>query len=188
MKLATVPVAALSVLSLAVAPDAAEAQLGELFRAVANGGSWARLVVEEGRGRFRSAVLPVAVLSLEGCFQVWDGHSGTWRVRAEDLLGDAEIDVEVQPGEGVPFQYKAGLRAQIEITVEWSEPRDTTFVAWVGAEGAGVATLSGTSAEPPPEPTSADQPFAASLWSRVSVSSSWVPHSTAAPAAMITDG
>ena len=187
MKLATVPVAALSVLSLAVAPDAAEAQLGELFRAVANGGSWTRLVVEEGRGRFRSAVLPVAGLSLEGCFQVWDGHSGTWRVRAEDLLGDAEIDVEVQPGEGVPFQYKAGLRAQIEITVEWSEPRDTTFVAWVGLKGLG-GDPERDICEPPPEPTSADQPFAASLWSRVSVSSSWVPHSTAAPAVMITDG
>ncbi len=135
MKLAALPVAALSLLSLAGAPGKAEAQMGELFRAVANGGAWTQIAIEEGRGRFQSAVLPVAGLSVEGCFQVWEGHSGTWRVRAEDLMGEAEIDAEVQPGEGVPFQYRAGLRAQIQVTVEWSEPRDTTFVAWVGLKG-----------------------------------------------------
>lgn len=131
MKIAAVAAAAL----LAAVPRAADGQLAELFRAVANGGSWTTIEVEAGRGAFKSAAMPVAGLSLEGCFQVWEGHSGTWRVRAEDLLGDAEIDVEVEPGEGVPFEYQAGLRAQLEITVEWSEPRDTTFFAWVGLKG-----------------------------------------------------
>lgn len=153
MKLAAVPAAALSLtlLSLAGAPSNADGQMAELFRAVANGGSWTRIAVEEGRGRFKSAILPVAGLSVEGCFQVWEGHSGTWRVRAEDLLGDAEIDAEVQPGEGVPFQYSAGLRAQIQVTVEWSEPRDTTFVAWVGVKGLG-GDPDRDICEPPPYP------------------------------------
>lgn len=131
MKIAALAAAAL----VAAVPCSAEGQLAELFRAVANGGSWATIEVEAGRGSFKSAAMPVAGLSLEGCFQVWEGHSGTWRVRAEDLLGDAEIDVEVEPGESVLFEYEAGLRAQVEVTVEWSEPRDTTFFAWVGLKG-----------------------------------------------------
>ncbi len=128
MKTAVVVAAA----ALAAVPSSAEGQLAELFRAVANGGSWTTIEVEGGRGSFKSAAMPVAGLSLEGCFQVWEGHSGRWRVRTHDLFGDAEIDVEVTPGESVPFEYEAGLRAQVEVAVEWSEPRDTTLFVWVG--------------------------------------------------------
>lgn len=220
----------LSVLAgLAVPTSAAQGQLGQVLQAVANGGSWVRFQVEAGRGSYRSPRLPVVGMTLDGCFQVWQGHSGTWTIRAKDLHGTAEIDVTAAPGEPVEFSYEGGFTAEIDLAIEWSEARDTVMIAWVG-----LAALAGEEGErdicqPPagnedasgalgdaarranqpsrvqdrlfarPAPTtdkdratrlvparqSRRRPIAAS---RVRSSSTWVPHKTAAPATMITDG
>lgn len=117
---------------LAVVPTSAQGQLGQVLQAAANGGSWVRFQVEAGRGAYRSARLPVAGMTLDGCFQVWEGHSGSWTVRAKDLRGTTEIDVTVAPGEPVEFSYEGGMTAEIDVQIEWSEARDTTLIAWVG--------------------------------------------------------
>lgn len=117
---------------LAVPTSVAQGQLGQVLQAVANGGSWVRFQVEAGRGSYRSPRLPVAKMTLDGCFQVWEGHSGTWTIRAKDLRGTTEIDVTVAPGEPVEFKYEGGLTAEIDLAIEWSEPRDTVMIAWVG--------------------------------------------------------
>lgn len=117
------------------APTAANAQIVELLQAVDRGGGWITLDVVDGRGRYESGVLPVGGLRLQGCFQVWRGHTGTWRVQAEDRLGDGELDVRTRPGQPVEFDYKAGTRARLDVSVEWSEPRDTTLYMWVGIAG-----------------------------------------------------
>ncbi len=126
------PALLLSLLVLGAGADPARGQLAQLLRAVGDGGSWVNLTIEAGRGAYRSAVLPVAGLALDGCFQVWEGHSGSWTVRADDTQGDGKVDVTAPPGEAVEFRYKAGLQAQLDVTVEWSEPRDTTLFLWVG--------------------------------------------------------
>ena len=180
------------VLGLTLVPASAQGQLGQVLQAVANGGSWIRFSVEAGQGAYRSARLPVAGMTLDGCFQVWEGHSGSWTIRAKDLRGTTDIDVTVAPGEPVEFSYEGSLTAEIDVQIEWSEARDTTLIAWVG-----LSALAGDEGErdicrPPPAQPQASasgqpprRPIAASS---VSSSSAWVPHRTAAPAAMITDG
>lgn len=133
----------LSVLAGLAAPtSAAQGQLGQVLQAVANGGSWVRFQVEAGRGSYRSPRLPVVGMTLDGCFQVWQGHSGTWTIRAKDLHGTAEIDVTAAPGEPVEFSYEGGFTAEIDLAIEWSEARDTVMIAWVG-----LAALAGEEGE-----------------------------------------
>lgn len=133
----------LSVLAgLTVPTSAAQGQLGQVLQAVANGGSWVRFQVEAGRGSYRSPRLPVAGMTLDGCFQVWQGHSGTWTIRAKDLRGTTDIHVTAAPGEPVEFSYEGGLTAEIDLAIEWSEPRDTVMIAWVG-----LAALAGEEGE-----------------------------------------
>ena len=110
----------------------AEGQLIQLMKAVANGGSWINLPVAKGRASLLSPVVPLAGLSINGCLHVWTGHSGKWTVRAKDTLGDKKLDFVAEPGKPVRFDYKAGLRAQLDLNIEWSEPRDTTLFLWIG--------------------------------------------------------
>ena len=110
----------------------AEGQLIQLMKAVANGGSWINLPVEKGRASLLSPVVPLAGLSINGCLHVWSGHSGQWTVRAADTRGDKKLDFVAEPGKPVRFDYKAGLQAQLDLKIEWSEPRDTTLFLWIG--------------------------------------------------------
>ncbi|MDE2796573.1 MAG: hypothetical protein OXL34_17295 [Gemmatimonadota bacterium] len=110
----------------------AEGQLMQLLKAIGDGGSWISLPVEKGRASLSSPVVPLAGMSITGCLHVWTGHSGKWTVRAKDTLGDETLDVVAEPGKPVRFDYKAGLRAQLDLNIEWSEPRDTTLFMWIG--------------------------------------------------------
>ena len=110
----------------------AEGQLIQLLRAIGNGGSWINLPVEKGRASLSSPVVPLSGLTIDGCLHVWSGHTGKWTVRAKDTLGDKELDFVAEPGKPVRFDYEAGLRAQLDLTIEWSEPRDTTLFLWIG--------------------------------------------------------
>ena len=110
----------------------AEGQLMQLLKAIGDGGSWISLPVEKGRASLSSPVVPLAGMALNGCLHVWTGHSGKWTVRAKDTLGDETLDVVAEPGKPVRFEYKAGLRAQLELDIQWSEPRDTTLFMWIG--------------------------------------------------------
>ena len=47
-------------------------------------------------------------------------------------MGDDELDITAVPGAPVKFDYKAGFQAQLDVNIEWSEPRDTTLFMWVG--------------------------------------------------------
>lgn len=125
-------------LALAVwfSPAPAEGQVFQLLKAVGNGGSWINLPVKKGRASLRSPVLPLAGLSINGCLHVWRRHSGSWTIRATDTLGGQELEAKLEPGTPTKFDYKAGLQAQLELEVEWSEPRDTTLIMWVGVERA----------------------------------------------------
>ncbi len=111
---------------------AAEGQLMQLLKAIGDGGSWISLPVEKGRASLSSPVVPLAGMSINGCLHVWTGHSGKWTVRAKDTLGDETLDVVAEPGKPVRFDYKAGLRAQLDLNIQWSEPRDTTLFMWIG--------------------------------------------------------
>ncbi|MDE2763527.1 MAG: hypothetical protein OXQ94_07430 [Gemmatimonadota bacterium] len=110
----------------------AEAQVLQLMRTIADGGSWINLPVRKGKASLSSPAIPLAGLALNGCLLVWRGHSGKWTVRARDTLGDKELDVVALPGQPVKFDYKAGFKAQLDLEVEWTEPRDTTLFMWVG--------------------------------------------------------
>ena len=119
-------------LSLLLSAGPAQGQIANLFRVVGDGGSWIKLEVEKGRMTRKTSVLPLAGMKVNGCFRIWDRHSGAWTVRAEDALGDAKLDVTAKPGEPVRFEYQAGLTARFDFEIEWSEPRDTTLFIWVG--------------------------------------------------------
>jgi len=110
----------------------AQSQIFELMRIVGDGGSWLGLTVTAGRASLEGPVVPVAGLALDGCLQVWDGHSGEWTIRAEDKLGDSGLDVTANPGQPVRFEFRGGIQAQLDVSVEWSEARDTTLHVWVG--------------------------------------------------------
>ena len=125
-------VASLLILAALSVPAPAEAQVADLLRAVGNGGSWIRLPVEEGRASYVSPVFPVAGLAVNGCVQVWSGHSGSWTLRAKDTVSGDELNVTTGPGEPARFEYQAGFQAQLDVSIEWSEPRDTTLFMWVG--------------------------------------------------------
>ena len=76
--------------------EPADAQIADLLQAVNQGGGWISLDVVDGRGSYQSSTMPVGGLRFDGCFQVWKGHSGVWKVRAEDKLGDGrELRVEL---------------------------------------------------------------------------------------------
>ncbi len=126
--------ALLSSCFLAVAPTAAESQLARLLQAVRDGGGWVRFEVEDGKSGYRSDPVPVVGLSLDGCFQVVQPRTGSWTLTARDMLGDGRIKATVEAGEPVRFSYEAGFRTQLDVVAEWSEPRNTTLVMWVGLE------------------------------------------------------
>ncbi len=134
--------------ALAVAPGLADAQLARLLQTLRDGGGWARFAVEGGRGGYRSSPVPVAGLSLSGCFQVVQPRTGAWTITARDMLGDGKIEATVAAGEPVRFSYEAGFRTRLDVVVEWSEPRDTTLVLWVGLDT--LADEDRDSCRPPP--------------------------------------
>ena len=143
-------VAALVAAAIAASTLPAQGQIFELMRIVSEGGSWLGLPVTEGRASFESPAVPIAGLALDGCMRVWDGHSGEWTIRAEDRLGGSRLDVTANPGQPVRFEFRGGVQAQLNVAVQWSEPRDTTLHVWVG-----VAPPSGQGGErdicqPPP--------------------------------------
>lgn len=123
--------AALSVALLCGATPA-EAQVLDLLRAISDGGSWVKLPVEDGRVTYRSPALPVVGIAVKGCVRIWHGNSGSWTLRARDLLGDAKLAVTTEPDKPVKFDYKAGFQAQLDLEVEWSEAGDTDLYIWVG--------------------------------------------------------
>ena len=133
-------------------PASGEAQVLGILSAVSNGGSWVNLTVEGGRAEYRSPVLPVAGMAVNGCILVWAGHSGSWTVRAKDLLGEEMLEVTTESGKPVKFDYRAGLQAQLDLVVEWSEPKDTTLYLWVGVSLQDNKEKSGDRdiCEPPP--------------------------------------
>ena len=131
-------------------PAPAEGQIAQLLQAVGNGGSWIRLEVEEGHASYRSPVFPLAGMSITGCLQVWNRQTGSWTVHAKDTMGDDELDITAVPGAPVKFDYKAGFQAQLDVNIEWSEPRDTTLFMWVGLAVQGNQDSDRDICEPPP--------------------------------------
>lgn len=141
---------ALVAVALAASALPAHGQILELMRIVSEGGSWLGLPVTEGRASLEGPVVPVAGLALNGCLQVWDGHSGEWTIRAKDRLGGGGIDVTASPGQPVRFEFRGGLQAQLDVAVEWSEPRDTTLHVWVGVASPSARSGDRDICQPPP--------------------------------------
>lgn len=124
------------ILAGALVPAPADAQgVQELLESLRRGGGWVAVPIEGGAGAVRTLPVPTLGLAVAGCARVWGGHSGTWHVQVEDLLGDGELDVETEPGEPVTFSYRTGFQTQLDVRVRWSEARDTTLLLWVGLEG-----------------------------------------------------
>ncbi|MEQ9399084.1 MAG: hypothetical protein RJQ04_07915 [Longimicrobiales bacterium] len=114
-------------------PGAAGAQsLPEFLGAVRQGGGWITLPIEKGTGKLLTRPLPTGGLSLNGCLEIWHGHSGAFDVRIEDTYGNGRLVTLARPAQDVPFTYDTGAWAQLDVNVRWSEPRDTTLVVWVG--------------------------------------------------------
>jgi len=129
---------ALLVVLLFAAPASLQAQtMADLFRAIQRGGGWVGIPVEEGEGSLDTGVVPTAGIALSGCARVWSGHSGTWEIRAEDLLAERVIEASLGPGESVRFSHATGPGARLRVDVRWSEPRDTTLALWIGLERKG---------------------------------------------------
>lgn len=120
-------------LLLGAVPDGSGAQtVADLMRALESGGRWVDIDIQQGRGFVESEPVMTMGMAARGCVRVWKGHSGTFDVRATDVVGGETLEESVGPGESVPFSYRAGPRAQLRVEVEWSEPRDTTLHVWVG--------------------------------------------------------
>lgn len=126
-------VALLTLAPGAVAPEPASAQsVSDLLASVQRGGGWVSVPIRAGTGKVSTATIPTMGLTVAGCVQVWNGHTGEWDIEARDAISDGSLAVSARPGESVPFSYTAGMRSQIDIDIAWSEPRDTTLFLWVG--------------------------------------------------------
>lgn len=126
---------ALLVLPGTPAGDLRAQTVQDLMAGLQAGGGWVEIPVTEGVGTFRTVALPTMGLTFKGCAKIWEGHSGTWEVQARDALGTERLDAVADPGEPILFDVTAGRRSQLVLEVRWSEPRDTTLVAWIGLEG-----------------------------------------------------
>jgi hypothetical protein len=90
--------------------------------------------IQDGHGTANTVMLPTMGLTLTGCVNVWEGHSGEWQIRARDTIAEDSLALRSTPGEGVRFSHEFGLRSKLEFDFEWSEPRDTTLYLWVGVD------------------------------------------------------
>ncbi|MBM4183789.1 MAG: hypothetical protein FJ207_06120 [Gemmatimonadetes bacterium] len=106
--------------------------LDGVMAAIRNGGGWVSVDIRGGRGSASTLPLPTMGMTLSGCVNVWEGHSGRWRIRARDTVAEKTIETNSVPGQGVTFTHEFGLRSQLEVEFIWSEPRDTTLLLWVG--------------------------------------------------------
>jgi hypothetical protein len=124
-------------LALCVVPTGAGAQtLGEVLEALRVGGGWIRIPVDGGRGTLLTPSLPSAGRTIEGCMEIWPGHSGSWSLEVTDTYGNGRLETQARPADDIPFTYDTGLLAQLEVDVRWSESRDTTLLVWVGLQSA----------------------------------------------------
>ena len=118
---------------LAALPLGARGQtILDVLEAIRIGGGWVRIPIEEGRGELTTLTVPSGGRTLDGCMEIWPGHSGTWRLRVSDAFGNGELEAEARPAQDIPFTYEPGPMARLAVDVEWSEPRDTTLLVWVG--------------------------------------------------------
>lgn len=119
----------------AATPSEGHAQsIQEVLATIRNGGGWVTVPILSGRGTASTVMLPTMGLTLSGCVNVWEGHSGEWEIRARDVIVEDSLALASEPGKGVRFAHEFGLRSQIEFEFEWSEPRDTTLFLWVGLD------------------------------------------------------
>jgi hypothetical protein len=129
-------VAAMTLWVGVAAPPAAAQGMDEISRFMNDGGAWLSLDIEGGRGSFTGVRVPTMGMRFEGWFQVAEVHSGEWTIRVIDLQGPPDagpvVDVTVKPGEQLPIAHSAGVMAQVQVDVQWSEPRDTILWVWVG--------------------------------------------------------
>lgn len=129
---------------MVAAPSQARAQsLFDLLAALRQGGGWISLPVERGRAQVKTRALPTSGLELNGCLRVWHGHSGRWHIRAEDTYTGQTLERRAASNEPVSFSVDTGPWAQLDVEVEWSEPRDTTLIMWVGLRRPGRAAENG---------------------------------------------
>ena len=136
-----------ALLSAAGAAPAPAQAVSDVLESIRTGGGWISVPIRNGSGGIRTAAVPGLGLTVTGCIQVWDGHSGRWTIRARDLAGSGRLDAELRPGQPWRFTYTAGVTAQIDVETRWSERRDTTLHLWVG-----VQSLSDESGRDPCEP------------------------------------
>lgn len=127
----------LTVLTLAglFSPSTGSAQsIAEIFEAIRVGGGWVSLPVEAGKARLTTMAIPSAGRTFKGCLEIWPGHSGRWLVKVTDTYGNGRIEADARPADDIPFNYTTGMMAQLDVQVEWSEPRDTTLMVWIGLD------------------------------------------------------
>ena len=115
--------------------SSAQAQtVQEVLATIRNGGGWVTVAIESGHGTASTLMLPTMGMTLTGCVNVWEGHSGRWQIRARDTIAQDSLTLASMPGRGVRFAHEFGLRSKLEFDFEWSEPRDTTLYLWVGLD------------------------------------------------------
>ena len=121
--------------ALLAGPTALGAQtVQEVLTTIRNGGGWVAVPIQSGLGSASTVMLPTMGMTLTGCVNVWEGHTGAWQIRARDTIGEDSLEMRSTPGEGVRFNHEFGLRSKLEFEFEWSEPRDTTLYLWVGLD------------------------------------------------------
>lgn len=132
-----------AVITLAVPLGAHAQSVSSILSGMRDGGGWVGIPIEGGKGSYTTVRLPTARMTLDGCVNVWYGHSGKWTIEARDSITDSTLVIAAEPGIGVPFSHKFGMQAKIDFDFRWSEPRDTTLLLWVGVD------LDGEGGDPP---------------------------------------
>jgi len=119
-------------------PLASHAQgVADAMAGIRNGGGWVEVPIEAGEGTMSTMTMPSMGMQLAGCMTVWSGHSGEFEIRAHEQVLDHVLEFTAEPGVGVPFSHTFRMRAQIDFNFQWSEPRDTTLLLWIGVDLSG---------------------------------------------------
>lgn len=123
--------AALALAGASAAPVEAQ-EAADVLTGLRSGGGWVAVPIEGGVGSASTATLPALGMTLIGCANVWEGHTGEFEIQAHETVMDTTLVFNAQPGVGIPFSHTFGMQAQIDVSFRWSEPRDTTLLMWVG--------------------------------------------------------
>ena len=107
-------------------PAALQGSLGQTFV----------LPIENGRGRQSSVRETTFFVKITGLATITEPAEGTWHLVVNDTVAHKTIldQKNVTAGVAIPFAYRTGMHAQIQVDATWDRKEDTTLKVKIDAK------------------------------------------------------